>query len=379
MHLAVVRRLFVVSIVWALSHADAASAQIPPSIEFRVPKPPTVAIASTGGFVAYELHVTNLTATAENLTRVEVLDAASGAVLTSVADSTLRRETARLGPNVPAAERLRIGGGLRAVVYLWFPIDPARPPANLRHRLTLERDSSGMKSVLEGAITPVAPAGPPIGAPLRGEWAALNGPSQASGHRRLVLGLNGSVASGQRFAIDFLQVGEDHSTFTGDRTKNESYHAYGEEMYAVADGVVVETKDGLPENVPGGRAVAIDLETVAGNHIVIDIGGGRYAFYAHVIPGSLRVKTGDRVKRGQVLALVGNSGNSTEPHLHFHIVDSVAEGTSTLGAEGLPYGIEQFELLGSCTLGAAISCERAAAVLVRRGIPLQNQIVRFAR
>jgi murein DD-endopeptidase MepM/ murein hydrolase activator NlpD len=98
-----------------------------------------------------------------------------------------------------------------------------------------------------------------------------------------------------------------------------------------------------------------------------------------VIPGSLRVKTGERVKRGQVLALVGNSGNSTEPHLHFHIVDSVAEGTSTLGADGLPYGIEQVEVLGSCTLAGGISCERATPVTVRRAIPLQNQIVRFAR
>jgi murein DD-endopeptidase MepM/ murein hydrolase activator NlpD len=110
--------------------------------------------------------------------------------------------------------------------------------------------------------------------------------------------------------------------------------------------------------------------------VVIDIGGGRYAFYAHVQPGSLRVKVGDTVKRGQVLALVGNSGNSTEPHLHFHIVDGIAPGTSTLGAEGVPYAIEQFEVLGDCA-NPQSGCVRTKSFTARRAIPLQNEIVRF--
>ena len=110
--------------------------------------------------------------------------------------------------------------------------------------------------------------------------------------------------------------------------------------------------------------------------MVIDIGGGRYAFYAHVQPGSLRVKVGDKVKRGQVLALVGNSGNSTEPHLHFHVVDGIAPGTSTLGAEGVPYAFEQFEVLGDCANPVA-GCMRTRSFTARRAIPLQNEIVRF--
>ena len=69
--------------------------------------------------------------------------------------------------------------------------------------------------------------------------------------------------------------------------------------------------------------------------MILDLGGGKFAFYAHIQPGTLRVKTGDRVTRGQVLGLVGNSGNSTEPHLHFHISDSPLP----LESEGLPYAI----------------------------------------
>jgi murein DD-endopeptidase MepM/ murein hydrolase activator NlpD len=130
-----------------------------------------------------------------------------------------------------------------------------------------------------------------------------------------------------------VKVAEDNQTFSGDRLKNESYFAYGADAIAVADGIVVATKDSIPQNIPGptSRAVPITLETVGGNHVIIDIGGGRYAFYAHLQPGSLRVKVGDRVRRGQVVGLVGNSGNSTEPHLHFHIAD----GVSPLGSEGM--------------------------------------------
>ena len=108
--------------------------------------------------------------------------------------------------------------------------------------------------------------------------------------------------------------------------------------------VVVTTKDDIPQNVPGdnSRAVPMTIETIGGNHIILDLGQGRYAFYAHLQPGSLRVKEGDHVKRGRVLALVGNSGNSTEPHLHFHVSD----GNSPLASEGVPYVLESFAVRG---------------------------------
>jgi murein DD-endopeptidase MepM/ murein hydrolase activator NlpD len=83
-------------------------------------------------------------------------------------------------------------------------------------------------------------------------------------------------------------------------------------------------------------------ETIGGNLIILDIGDSRYAVYAHLQPGSLRVGLGDRVKRGQVLALVGNSGNSTGPHLHFQVVDR----NSLLASEGVPYLIDSFEVRG---------------------------------
>jgi murein DD-endopeptidase MepM/ murein hydrolase activator NlpD len=91
----------------------------------------------------------------------------------------------------------------------------------------------------------------------------------------------------------------------------------------------------VAENIPDPvkRAAEMTLVTAGGNYVALDIGYGRYALYGHLIPGSIKVKKGDFVKRGQVLGRLGNSGNSTEPHLHFQIADA----PSFLNANGLPY------------------------------------------
>jgi murein DD-endopeptidase MepM/ murein hydrolase activator NlpD len=208
---------------------------------------------------------------------------------------------------------------------------------------------------------------PVISPPLRGDnWQAGNGPSNTSGHRRTILPIDGKAHIAQRFAIDWVQLNPDGKTYTGDPLDNKNYRAYGSQALAVADGTIVAVKDGIPQNIPGenSRAVPITLETVGGNHVILDLGKGRYAFYAHLQPGSLKVKIGDHVKRGQVLGLVGNSGNSTEPHLHFHIGDS----NSPLGSEGIPYVFESFEAKA-----------RADAPLVkhRMEIPTEDEIVSF--
>ncbi|MEP6491352.1 MAG: M23 family metallopeptidase [bacterium] len=359
----------------------AVGAQIPSALEFRVPKPPTIAVSDSGAFLAYELHITNLTSDTMTLRRVDVLDAdKKGVIVMSLVDSALLRAVARPAPAIPAAERLRIGPGLRAYVYMWMPVDRDNPPMRLTQRLTFQHANS-LTEVLDGATIPVERAAIAMSPPLRGEWAALNGPSNASGHRRLVLALDGHVASGQRFAIDFLQVDSTGGSRRpgSDAAKNANYYAYGHELLAVADGIVAATKDSIPENIPGAnsRAVKIDLVTVGGNFVGIDIGQEKYALYAHVQPGSLRVKVGDHVKRGQVVALLGNSGNSTEPHVHFQIADA----PNFLASEGVPYAMS-FDVIGNCGIGGnppAITCTRHAPTAVKGGIPLQNEIVRFPR
>ena len=367
-------------LVGAAAAPDALSAQgaiLPPPLELRVPKPPTVANADAGGFLTYELHISSFSQQPMTLKRVEVTtDDAASKLLLTLTDSMLLRSISRPGTPLPLADRAKLGGGYRAVVYLWVPVDRAAAPTALRHRVTVELGTgdSARTLVAEGPAVPVVAEGQPIGPPLRGGvWLAGNGPGNESGHRRALIPI-GTAAIAQRFAIDYVKVGEDNRTFFGDQLKNESYFAYGSEALAVANGTVVAVKDGIPQNIPGAtsRAVPITLETVGGNHVIIDIGGGRYAFYAHLQPGSLRVHLGEGVKRGQVLGLVGNSGNSTEPHLHFHLSD----GNSPLGSEGIPYGYDSFELLGRCASFGS-GCERSGPVVRHGEIALQNMLVRF--
>ena len=354
-----------------------AQAQLPPQIEARIPKPPTVASLDGQRALAYEIHVTNVTADTQTLKRVETLDASSGSAIVTLTDSALVVAIARRGAPVSRADRPKIGPGLRAIVFMWVPVGVA-VPATIGHRLSVESGSgdSVRTAVLETSAVPLAQDAPVIGPPLRGgSWLAANGPANESGHRRALIGVAGGLFIAQRFAIDYVKLAENATgTFTGDRLKNTSYAAYGTDALAVADGQVVAVKDGIPENVPGvnSRAVPITMETVGGNHVIVDLGRGKYAFYAHLQPGSIKVKVGDRVRRGQVLGLVGNSGNSTEPHLHFHVSDA----NSPLGSEGVPYAHESLDVVGRCraTLG---DCARGAAETRRGQMPAANQLVRF--
>lgn len=136
-----------------------------------------------------------------------------------------------------------------------------------------------------------------------------------------------AVDRGQRFALDLLVV-EDGSTHAGDGLAPEDYHCWGRPILAPAAGVVAAVTDGLPDQTPG----SMDPENPAGNHVVLDLGNDEFAFLAHLRRGSVTVKPGARVESGQEIGRCGNSGNTSEPHLHIHL-----QTTPVLGeGEGLP-------------------------------------------
>ena len=376
---ALVLCLTLVAVGAPASAATAQGIQFPPFLELRVPKPPTVATGEGGQFLAYEVHVTNFVPQPITLKKLDVMTGSSDhRVLLSISDSALIRAVTRPGM-APAGgvERLKVNGGTRAVVFVWLPLEAGAPPTSIQHHLTIESGSgdSVRTQELDGAVVPVTQQAVAIGPPLRGgPWLTGNGPAAESGHRRSLIPISGTPSIAQRFAIDFVKIGDDDKTFTGDQLKNENYHAEGNDALAVANGTVVEVKDSIPENVPGitSRAVPITLVTVGGNHVIIDIGGGYYAFYAHLKPGGVKVKLGDKVKRGQVIGIVGNTGNSTEPHLHFHVSD----GNSPLGSEGVPYRIDSFEIVGHCK-NFNMGCQRSTAVTRKGEVPLANTLIRF--
>jgi murein DD-endopeptidase MepM/ murein hydrolase activator NlpD len=193
-------------------------------------------------------------------------------------------------------------------------------------------------------VSVVREPAPVLRAPLRGPgWVAFNSVGSDE-HRRTLNPIDGKLRMAQRYAIDWMSLGPDGRLFHGDTTPNASFYGYGAEVLAVAEGRVSNLKDGLFENAGRNEASSrtITLDNVVGNYLILDLGLGRFALYAHLQPGSLRVKLGDRVKTGQVLALLGNSGNSDAPHLHFQLMDA----NSPLCSEGLPYEIDSFTQLG---------------------------------
>jgi hypothetical protein len=201
-----------------------------------------------------------------------------------------------------------------------------------------------------------------IGPPVRGDrWVAVNGCCVPGfPHRTSLATFNGLLVNAQRFAIDWKQLDADGRFYTGDKSRNESYVDYGAPVYAVADGTIVSTLDrvdpGTPGVLPADDPVLgpqLTVETVDGNNIVEDIGGGAYGFYAHLLKGTLVVKPGDRVTKGQMIAKLGNTGNSSVSHMHFHLMN----GPSVLGSDGLPYVLDRFSYAGAVPTQAVLDAD----------------------
>lgn len=160
----------------------------------------------------------------------------------------------------------------------------------------------------------------PLRLPFTGDWTVFWGGR--------TIEQNYHAASGdQRFAYD-LVVTRNGVTHDGDQRRNERYFCFGQPVVAPGAGTVVHAVDGIPDNVPGEMNPA----QPPGNHVVIDHGNGEFSFLAHLRQGSVAVRPGERVAGGAPLGACGNSGNSSEPHLHYHL-----QTTPTFGdGEGLP-------------------------------------------
>ncbi|MDB5098205.1 MAG: Peptidase [Cyanobacteria bacterium RYN_339] len=155
----------------------------------------------------------------------------------------------------------------------------------------------------------------------------------------------------QRYALD-LEIMQDGATHAGDGKRNEQYYCFHQPIVAPAAAQVVEALDGLPDNPPG----VMDPKNAAGNHVLLDFGNGEYALLAHLSKGSVRVKAGQAVQAGDRLGLCGNSGNTSEPHLHFHVQD----GPKLFAGDGRPA-----QFLGYKRDGVA----------VERGEPSAGQVI----
>ena len=299
--------------------------------------------------LAYELMISNPSPLFVTIDRIEAIDP-GGKVLGTLSGDGLAKLTTRFS----GSDNL-IAPGQSAIVYMDVTFAPADVlPQTVLARVNLTRQGNvdgkpapfpagapiPASTTFTGAPLKVGAAARRIAAPLRGPgWVAMNGCCDAiTTHRRAVIAVNGKQNAPERFAIDWIQLNKDRKMFSGIGKKLTDFSFYGAPIHAVADGTVVNAYDDADEQVPLEPAKGLIPANIGGNMLVVDIGGGAYAFYAHFQRGSMKAKMGDKVKTGQVLGLLGNTGNSDAPHLHFHLMD----GTSPLNANGLPFVIDRF-------------------------------------
>lgn len=341
----------------ALMASVGAQAQITGDVLFA-PSPQPL---EQGSALVYEIGVRNGGADCARLTELRSTLAASVQVRRSAAlvsdtlvyDAQVRRVPNPSEPGEPLhAIDVPPGGG--AIVYFFQSFDADNPPPpTLRHEFTFTACAAaadaGQSLIVDVPVSGAAAA--VVGLPFRGEgWVATDSTNAGGTHRRTLIPqrdgggqpIPGRFHAPERYAIDWVVADADGSRVNGPVDRNASYLAHGAEIIAVADGVVVDVRDGMPENTPPYNPPGANEEMAAGNYVMQDIGGGRYAFYAHLQPGSLRVRVGQPVVRGQALALLGNSGNSSEPHLHFHLSDA----NHPLQSEGLPFVHDCYHSVG---------------------------------
>lgn len=237
----------------------------------------------------------------------------------------------------------------QALLFLHVVLPKDAPvPRRLIHRITAHVAAAppDQQELSEsGGETPVARRDVVvIGPPLRGQrFIAADSCCDATRHSRAALPVDGRVFLSQRFAVDWEQLDAQGRIYAGLQSETKSFTIFDADVLAVADARVVTVRDGLPDQPPGKMPPTIAVEDADGNAIVLNLGNGRYAAYAHLRAGSITVKPGDRVKRGQVFAHVGNSGNTLAPHLHFQVMDQA----SPLASNGLPYAIDAFRVTGA--------------------------------
>lgn len=295
--------------------------------------------------LSYELEIINAFPCPIFVSKIEVVDYESTKVLATFDSTYLLFHLLRPGVESfdEVLEMKTSGFGL---ANLWLELDEKEIPDNIFHRISFQlTDEQG--KLQEERIDLALEKFPEqtdlkIGLPFqKGKWFYV-----ANAHRDARLITEGKAAFPQRYAIDWVAISDDNRLQVDTTETVESFQTYQEDLLAVSDAKVVFTKDGIPDNNPFADKFEVEItrETVAGNYVVLDIGNGIYAFYGHLIPGSLTVDVGDSVKKGDVLGKLGNGGRSFAPHLHFHLE---TKSKYPLGGQGVPYILDNFHQLAS--------------------------------
>ena len=319
------------------------------SVDLMVVVPPAVLNVAGARYLGYELHVTNMRREPVALERVAVFGDTAPSPIADLAGDELTQRLGRPGFPRTAPDPQLIGPGQRSVVYFWFGVPPTLP-RTVTHGVTVSFGDSPARRRLEVRSRAVdvsedrpVPIAPPLAA---GPWVAIYDPLLMGGHRTTFITVDGAARIPARFAIDWIRAPATAGGTAGTPNSEPDRNGFGAHVLAVADAGVAAARDGLPDLPPGVSrpAQSPPLDEESGNYVILEIAARRYVVYEHLRQGSVRVRVGQRIRRGEPIAELGSSGStSIGPHLHFHVADA----RDTLAAEGMPFALTRFTLLGA--------------------------------
>jgi hypothetical protein len=238
--------------------------------------------------------------------------------------------------NTPGAD---IPAGSIAVFYLPFRVFPAAPAPGSVEVTFAGHKADGTPVVSSVALRPVRFETQTVyRLPVEGKWLVTNGPTREVPHRfAIAIHPDGTTTISQRYALDFVVETEGGVRHRGDGSENEQYYCFGTPVHAPAGGTVRRVHDGEEDNAPG----RMNARSVLGNYVIIEHSKNECSLLAHLKKGSVLAAEGEKVKAGQIIGQVGNSGNSSEPHLHYQLQD----GPQFETADGLPVRFDSYRVL----------------------------------
>jgi Peptidase family M23 len=348
--------------------------------------------------LAYALQVTNSWSVTSTIKSVEMVDPARGNQVSGknrVLDIKNEDVTGQVKlftlPGTMSKESYtnQIPSGQSGVMFFDVTYENmSQVPTAIAHRITVTTPPTpvGTEHTAVGHPIPIGREAIVISPPLKGSgWVNGNGCCLEIGPHRFVTNpMNGTLDPSETFAIDWVQADAHGLAYRTDGKKPEDWIGYGAEILAVAPGTVVEVVRDLPNVTPGKNPEGLTIAQIAGNRVIIDMGSGHYAMYAHLAPGSIQLHVGDYVRQGQKLGLLGNTGNSSAPHLHFQVMDR----PSSLDDTSLPFVFDHMNLEGRVPLDLtaldentdkkiAIPMDKNEAKPLTRAMPLSRDVVEF--
>lgn len=351
-----------------------------PRVEVVCPTAPTTATFAEQRSLAYELHITNFDSVPLTLERIEIFsNSENSQPLQSLSGDALSATILKVGATGGEKQPGTIDPGRRVVAFLWVNLAlDSKIPRTLEHRLTFVSAGSGdsensgsAESILEDfSVSTDSQPALVLSPPFRGGvWLAGDGPANDSPHRRALLAIDGHIYAPERFASDWVMVGPNGDSHNG-TDRNQDYWAYAQPVLAVADGEITQAVDGIRENAPHVPLKPVTFDNILGNYVILRIASHRYVTYAHLQTGSIKVAIHEHVKRGAVIALLGDSGQSTAPHLHLEVTDK----NSGLESEGVPFVFHTFTDLGP---GSSYELNKHPSTPRVDVMPGENDVVDF--